>query len=105
MSARITLYENGLERNIDSLGAEEIDGLYTAIIELIGDFTVDLYSGYVFGINKIFVMNFCVQGELFPIEYLEGWQVEFTYEQDDDDSSLTLSEDSDESDDSSSCSY
>ena len=97
MSARIILYENGLERNIDSLSTEEITGLSNSINELIGDFTVDLYYGYIFGVNKVFGMNFCVPGELFPLEYMEGWQAEFIYEQDDDDSSLTLSDDSDDS--------
>jgi hypothetical protein len=93
MSGLITLYENGLERNIDSLSGEEITMLTEAINELLdGDYTVDLYSGYVFGVDDYFFEQFCVPGELFPLDNCDGWQVEFTS---DENSVSAVSSDSD----------
>lgn len=84
MSAKIVVYENGLDRNLDSYNTEEIRVLTASINSLIGgDYTVDLYSGYVFNIDKFFIDEFCSGGEMFPLDIVDNTQVSFVLEDDD----------------------
>ena len=101
MSARIVLYENGLERNLDSYNSEEINRLTNAIVDLVGSrCTVDLYSGYVFSINQLFINMFCISGQVFQLDFENNTQIEFILEEDDDSYLATIeSSSSDEEED------
>jgi hypothetical protein len=93
MSAKIVIYENGLDRNLDSYNSEEIRVITVSINSLIGgDYTVDLYSGYVFNIDKFFVNEFCSGGEMFPLDILDNTQVSFILEDEDESYLCTITE-------------